>query len=83
MKNILLTILILLTTIILFVQCDITPLSNGNNNKPVEITPEPQLTIYDSEFDFGIVPQHSKITHDFWLHSTGTDTLRILKINPG
>lgn len=80
MKNILLTILILLTTSLLFISCD---KKSTNNNVTQNIPLFPQLTIYDSEFDFGIVPQHSKITHDFWLHSTGTDTLRILKINPG
>jgi hypothetical protein len=44
---------------------------------------EPQLTIPETEFDFGYVPQHSKIAHVFWLHSTGEDTLRIVKVSPG
>jgi len=44
---------------------------------------QPQLTIPETEFDFGYVPQHSKISHAFWLHSTGQDTLRIVKVSPG
>ena len=42
-----------------------------------------KLTIPDAEFDFGFVPQHSKISHVFWLHSTGTDSLIIDKVRPG
>lgn len=43
----------------------------------------PRLEIPISEFDFGYVPQNSKISHTFWLHSTGDDTLKILKVVPG
>lgn len=43
----------------------------------------PHLTIKDAAFDFGFVPQHSKISHVFWLYSTGDDTLKITKIVPG
>lgn len=44
---------------------------------------DPAITIPESVFDFGYVPQHSKISHVFWLFSTGTDTLKILKVKPG
>ncbi len=43
----------------------------------------PRLTIAESTFNFGFVPQHSKISHDFWLFSTGDDELKILKVVPG
>lgn len=43
----------------------------------------PRLTIPESSFDFGYVPQNSKITHDFWLYSSGDDSLKILKVVPG
>ena len=43
----------------------------------------PHLSIEDPVFDFGYAPQHSKITHVFWLRNTGDDTLRITKIVPG
>jgi len=34
-------------------------------------------------FDFGYVPQQSTISVDYWLKSTGTEDLRILKVIPG
>ena len=43
----------------------------------------PRLTIPETHFDFGFVPQHSKISHTFWLFSTGDDELKILKVVPG
>jgi hypothetical protein len=49
----------------------------------VSVLAQPQLTIPEAEFDFGYVPQHSKISHIFWLHSTGTDTLKIVNVRPG
>ena len=42
-----------------------------------------KLSIPDAEFDFGYVPQHSKISHIFWLQSTGTETLHIENVRPG
>lgn len=44
---------------------------------------EPQLTIPEAVFDFGYVPQNSTISHIYWLHSTGTDTLKITEVRPG
>ena len=43
----------------------------------------PRLVIDDAEFNFGYVPQNSKISHIFWLRSVGDDSLKILKIVPG
>ncbi|MCK4632705.1 MAG: hypothetical protein KAT79_05505 [candidate division Zixibacteria bacterium] len=43
----------------------------------------PRLTIPEASFNFGYCPQNSKITHDFWLMSTGDDSLKILKVLPG
>jgi hypothetical protein len=43
----------------------------------------PQLSIPDPSFDFGYAPQNSTISHVFWLHSTGTDSLKIIKVSPG
>ena len=43
-------------------------------------TAAPKLTIPETEFDFGYVPQNSKVSHVFWLYSTGEDTL---KVTPG
>ena len=44
---------------------------------------QPKLTIPESIFDFGYVPQNSKISHAFWLYSTGTSTLNIINVKPG
>ncbi len=44
---------------------------------------EPLLSIPDPVFDFGYAPQNSTITHVFWLHSIGTDSLKIIKVSPG
>ncbi|MBK7141541.1 MAG: hypothetical protein IPH75_05635 [bacterium] len=43
----------------------------------------PRMTIKEAEFDFGFVPQNSSISHVFWLHSGGDDSLRILQVVPG
>ncbi|UCC44079.1 MAG: DUF1573 domain-containing protein [Candidatus Zixiibacteriota bacterium] len=43
----------------------------------------PRLVLDESEFDFGFVPQNSKITHSFWVKSQGDDSLKILRVVPG
>ena len=43
----------------------------------------PVLEIPDSSFDFGIAPQQSVISHVFWLHNRGNDTLVIVGVKPG
>ena len=47
------------------------------------VSAEPNLTIPESIFDFGFAPQKSKLSHRFWLKSTGTDSLIIDKVVPG
>ncbi|MBD3333630.1 hypothetical protein GF356_12340 [candidate division GN15 bacterium] len=43
----------------------------------------PRMDIENDSFNFGYVPQNSKITHSFWLKSTGDDTLRVVRVVPG
>jgi hypothetical protein len=43
----------------------------------------PRLTIPETSFDFGYAPQNAMLTHVFWLHSTGDDTLKIIRVKPG
>jgi len=43
----------------------------------------PRVTIDGSSFNFGYVPQNSAVSHVFWLLSTGDDTLKIIKVQPG
>ena len=46
-------------------------------------TAEPILTLSEKSFDFGYVPQNSKVSHTFWLHNTGDRDLKITKVTPG
>jgi hypothetical protein len=55
----------------------------NSDSAPDAVVSEPRLTIPEAEFDFGYVPQNAKISHDFWLFSKGSDTLKILQVNPG
>ncbi len=59
--------------------------SETTNSDPVSeaLVSGARLTMPETEFDFGYAPQNAKISHDFWLHSSGTSTLEILKVNPG
>lgn len=43
----------------------------------------PRLEIPDHDFDFGLVPQNSTVSHSFWLKSVGDDTLRITDVKTG
>ena len=43
----------------------------------------PMLQVSEEEFDFGYAPQNSKITHSFWLHNRGDDSLVITRVVPG
>ena len=43
----------------------------------------PRLVLPETSFNFGYVPQNSKISHVFWLYSKGDDSLIILKVVPG
>jgi hypothetical protein len=43
----------------------------------------PALELPEYSFSFGKVVQNAVVTHGFWVRSTGDDTLRITKIDPG
>ena len=43
----------------------------------------PRMELKEKVFDFGYAPQNSKLSHIFWLYSTGDDTLKILNVKPG
>jgi len=43
----------------------------------------PKMEITEDEFAFGIAPQHARVSHVFWIKSTGDDTLKITKVEPG
>lgn len=43
----------------------------------------PKMFISEQEFNFGFVPQNSKISHMFWIKSVGEDSLIIISVKPG
>jgi hypothetical protein len=43
----------------------------------------PKMFLPEEKFDFGFVPQDSKVSHTFWIKSVGEDTLKILNVKPG
>ncbi|MEZ5359186.1 MAG: DUF1573 domain-containing protein [Candidatus Zixiibacteriota bacterium] len=43
----------------------------------------PKMQLPEETFDFGYVPQSSKVTHTFWIKSVGDETLNILNVKPG
>ena len=43
----------------------------------------PKAEVSNNTFDFGYAPQNSKLTHKYWVHSTGDEDLQILKVVPG
>jgi hypothetical protein len=48
-----------------------------------QVSAQPNLKIPESTYNFGYVPQNAKISHSYWLYSTGEDTLIIEKVSPG
>ncbi|MCP4705157.1 MAG: DUF1573 domain-containing protein [candidate division Zixibacteria bacterium] len=44
---------------------------------------KPELTIKTTQFDFGYAPYNTKISHSFWLYSTGDETVEIEKVITG
>ncbi len=43
----------------------------------------PQIKLSETEFNFGKFYQNSKVSHTFWIKSTGSDTLKIVQVVPG
>lgn len=43
----------------------------------------PQAMVLDAVGDFGILPQHSEVSHVFWLRNRGQAPLTVEKIKPG
>jgi hypothetical protein len=43
----------------------------------------PKLTMPETVFDFGYMPQNSTVSHVFWMYSTGDDTLKIINVKTG
>jgi hypothetical protein len=50
---------------------------------PALLIAGPTLTMPETHWDYGNVPQHSVLTHDYWIKNTGDDTLKIIQVKPG
>lgn len=47
------------------------------------VTAAPKSAFSEMSYDFGFVPQHAKISHNFVISSVGSDSLKIVKVIPG
>lgn len=63
-----------------------TPKNSAPKSKPdQQLTSKykGKMELSDDVFDFGFLPKQSKVSHTFWLHNIGLDTLEIITIKPG
>lgn len=42
-----------------------------------------KLYIDNTDFNFGWIPSDAYVSHAYWLHSHGADSLKILSVRPG
>lgn len=47
------------------------------------LSAEPSVELSEKVFDFGYTPQNSRMSHVFWVRSTGDDSLRIVSVSTG
>jgi hypothetical protein len=50
---------------------------------PIVSLARPKISVPETHWDFGIVPQNATVSHDYWVKNIGNDTLRILDVRPG
>lgn len=61
-----------------------TPPAQPAANAPSAIPPsKAKLYIDNTEFNFGWMPSDAYVSHAYWLHSRGQDSLKILSVRPG
>ncbi len=41
------------------------------------------ISVPEKEWDFGVVPQQSTVSHEYWIKNIGDDTLRNIIVKPG
>ncbi|MFH0903437.1 MAG: DUF1573 domain-containing protein [Pseudomonadota bacterium] len=49
---------------------------------PVLAVAQPKIRMSEEMFDFGYLPDGPHVYHRYWLHNDGSDTLRILAVQP-
>jgi len=78
----LLIVLLLLSFAVSVAFCG-TPVNPKSVSKAAGDYTKGRLYFPELEFNFGNVPQMSSVTHSFWLHNKGVDTLEIIQVKPG
>ena len=43
----------------------------------------PKISVKESHWEFGAIPQDAKVHHEYWIKNVGDDTLRIVSVKPG
>lgn len=76
------------TILVLAVAAGLGAMAHATDPPQPAATPQPKasgakLEVPEPTFDFGYEPQHTKVTHVYWLKNSGTDTLRITDVRPG
>ncbi len=65
----------LLSATMLFAQAKTPELSAFPPNKA-------RVLVNEMSFDFGYMPNDASVSHSYWLHSRGEDSLKILRVKP-
>jgi hypothetical protein len=65
--------------IILIVTVAVCGIAIGQETKSTSA----KVFINETNFDFGYIPGGEVVSHSYYLHSRGTDSLKILKVQPG
>lgn len=60
------------------------PPTQPATNAPSAVPPsKAKLYIDNTEFQFGWIPSDAYVSHAYWMHSKGEDSLKILSVRPG
>ena len=77
-------VLVCLILFVCIVSCtDDNTIVGSDPETILPVASGPELTIPQANFNFGKAPQNSRISHVFWLHSTGDEALVIEQVVPG
>ncbi len=60
-----------------------TPAQPAPTAPPAVPPSKAKLYIDNTDFQFGWIPSDAYVSHAYWLHSRGEDSLKILSVRPG
>ena len=83
MKKTVVMVIALLLMIAVFAQAQ-TPAPKTEPGKDLSAFPPSKAKVYAGEvdFQFGYMPNDASVSHSYWLHSRGEDSLKILRVKP-